>query len=429
MAKNNNLSDFLTDIADAIREKKGTNEPINAQNFSSEILSIETNITSSSTVSEKDVNIRNYDGTIIYSYTKDEFLLLEELPPVPIQDNYICTGYNYSLVDAQNEVTKFGSLDIGGIFITKDGKSRMYINILSKKHLTVPLYFLQYSDNPVIIDWGDGSPTETAEKTWANISHKYTKIGQYVITFDGYISFGSASSKCGILGTNSGICNILTKIELGSEGEVGEYGFSNCSMLELVTGNLIGYKYAFKNCSNIKYICLTKNIGTSTFENCSSLSVICAPIKGVDNSSFSGCTSLNKIQITSNNWSLVTASRAFNNCSSLSRIDFDNLLSTSSGSILPTGIFSGCSSLRYIKIPKKITSISDNALNLPNACIIDMTNYTSEYNIPSLTSANSISIPSYCKIVIADGTYSNYKSQRYWIDLLSYIVEESEFYA
>lgn len=42
MAKNNNLTDFLTDIADTIREKKGTSEPINPQDFSAEIASIET---------------------------------------------------------------------------------------------------------------------------------------------------------------------------------------------------------------------------------------------------------------------------------------------------------------------------------------------------------------------------------------------------
>lgn len=40
MAKDNNLQDFLTDIADAIREKKGTTEKINPQNFSSEIKGI-----------------------------------------------------------------------------------------------------------------------------------------------------------------------------------------------------------------------------------------------------------------------------------------------------------------------------------------------------------------------------------------------------
>ena len=42
MAKNDNLKDFLTDVADAIREKKGTSKPINPQDFSTEIASIKT---------------------------------------------------------------------------------------------------------------------------------------------------------------------------------------------------------------------------------------------------------------------------------------------------------------------------------------------------------------------------------------------------
>lgn len=41
MAKNDNLKDFLTDVADAIREKKGTTGLINPQDFSNEISSIQ----------------------------------------------------------------------------------------------------------------------------------------------------------------------------------------------------------------------------------------------------------------------------------------------------------------------------------------------------------------------------------------------------
>lgn len=41
MAKNNNLTDFLTDVANAIRAKKGTAELINPQDFSTEIASIQ----------------------------------------------------------------------------------------------------------------------------------------------------------------------------------------------------------------------------------------------------------------------------------------------------------------------------------------------------------------------------------------------------
>lgn len=42
MAKNDNIIDFLGDVADAIREKKETTEPIAAQNFADEIRGIET---------------------------------------------------------------------------------------------------------------------------------------------------------------------------------------------------------------------------------------------------------------------------------------------------------------------------------------------------------------------------------------------------
>lgn len=42
MATNDNLGDFLTGVANAIRTKKGTSGAINAQNFASEIASIQT---------------------------------------------------------------------------------------------------------------------------------------------------------------------------------------------------------------------------------------------------------------------------------------------------------------------------------------------------------------------------------------------------
>lgn len=41
MAKNDNLKDYLTDLADAIREKEGSSEPINPQDFSNRIRAIQ----------------------------------------------------------------------------------------------------------------------------------------------------------------------------------------------------------------------------------------------------------------------------------------------------------------------------------------------------------------------------------------------------
>lgn len=49
MAKNDNLTDFLTDVASAIRAKKGTTDKINPQDFSSEIYALQESTTASLT--------------------------------------------------------------------------------------------------------------------------------------------------------------------------------------------------------------------------------------------------------------------------------------------------------------------------------------------------------------------------------------------
>ena len=67
MADTTNLSQFLSDVADAIRTKKETTEQIPAENFDQEILSIETG----SQINNQDKEItengmyeadKNYDG-------------------------------------------------------------------------------------------------------------------------------------------------------------------------------------------------------------------------------------------------------------------------------------------------------------------------------------------------------------------------------
>ena len=73
------------------------------------------------------VTFYDYDGTIVTSYTKDEFLALTEMPTNPSHEGLTSQGWNWTLSDAKTYVTKNGTLDIGQMYVTDDGKTRIYI--------------------------------------------------------------------------------------------------------------------------------------------------------------------------------------------------------------------------------------------------------------------------------------------------------------
>lgn len=66
MAKNNNLTDFLTDVADAIRAKKGTSGKINPQDFANEIASIQTGSSDVVKNQHKSVEIESNGSQSVY---------------------------------------------------------------------------------------------------------------------------------------------------------------------------------------------------------------------------------------------------------------------------------------------------------------------------------------------------------------------------
>jgi len=74
-----------------------------------------TNVSSESSevLENKDVNFRDYDGTLLYSYSKSDFLGLAAMPPNPEHEGLMAQGWNWTLADAQSYVNACDKLDIG----------------------------------------------------------------------------------------------------------------------------------------------------------------------------------------------------------------------------------------------------------------------------------------------------------------------------
>ena len=89
----------------------------------------------------KDVNFYDYDGTVVYSYTKEEFLEMAELPANPAHARLSAQGWNWTIEAAQSYVTKYGSCEIGQSYITDDGRTRLYVRIGRTENFAVRLKF------------------------------------------------------------------------------------------------------------------------------------------------------------------------------------------------------------------------------------------------------------------------------------------------
>ena len=298
MAKTDNLTDFLTDIADAIREKKGTTGAINPQDFSSEIASIESGGGGSSAVtsaSVSDVNFYDYDGTILHSYTKEQFLALSAMPELPTRAGLICQGWNWTLNDAKEYVTDYGMLNIGTMYVTDDGDTRLYIRIATEGRMSVPLYWSQTVSSGVGIDWGDGSAIQSVSGTGnKNTTHTYANPGDYVIRLkvvnNCTLGLGASSSNYCVMGstTNNGrvYCNMLQKVEIGPRVSIGNYAFSSCYSLASVTipssvrsigNNAFGYCYGMAIYDFTKHTSVPTLANTNAFGNIPSDCVIKVP--------------------------------------------------------------------------------------------------------------------------------------------------------
>ena len=376
----------MKSVADAIRAKAGTTDLLAwPDGFKAAVEGIQTGGGGGSTsdVVMKDVNFYDYDGTLVASYTLAEAQALTTLPDGPTHDGLTFQGWNWSL-EKIHALTR--PMNVGAMYITDDGATRLHIRIATIGRMTVPLYIFQTVANGVTIDWGDGSAEETLVGTGnVNTTHTYAEPGDYVISLmpnDGCtLSFGANSSSYCVMGAT------------GNNGRV------YCNMLqEIYIGKNVTYisNYAFQYCYSLASITIpdgVTDIREYAFQYCYSLANITIP---------DGVTSIGR--------------NAFNGCYSLASITIQDGVT-----YIRDYAFNGCYSLASITIPDSVTSIGRSVFN--NCYGIRYYDFSACTDIPTLSSTNAFNgIPSDCQMLIPAALYDEWSTATNWSTYAGHIV-------
>ena len=368
-----------TAIANAITSAGGTVNPGDGfEDFATAIGTIPSGGGSSS----NDVNFYDYDGTIVQSYSADDFANLSELPANPTHEGLTAQGWNWSLADAKTHVASYGNLNIGQMYTTSDGKTRIYISLPEGR--TSPILQLYLNDNSELdIDWGDGSTHSTFTSTSADYKserHEYSTSGNYVIAITvvsgGFVLQSSSTSISSILwdgndntrSPDRAYSNAIKKIEIGdSVTRINDYAFGYCSSLSSITipDGVTGIgTNAFKYCYSLSSITIpdsVTSIDSKAFYYCSSLSSIAIPkVTSIGNTAFQNCSSLSSITIPVG---VTSIGSAFQYCSYMSYIKFK---STTPPTVSSSNAWSGVSTSTKILVPRGTLNTYKTATNYPD---------------------------------------------------------------
>lgn len=355
---------------------------------------------------ESDVEFLDYDGTIVYSYTKEQFLALDSMPPNPSHAGLTAQGWNWNLSDAKEYVSECGKIDIGQSYITDNGKTRIYVSFGERRSPTLGIGINGTAD----IDWGDGSEhstvTGTNKRSKKYIAHEYANPGNYIIqiSIDGEGTIGSrlGSNNTTILChdstsgddiRNAYYKNAIKKIEIGANiVSLEGYAFFNLNELEFVTIPItvtsIDNQSAFSNTYKLAYLILpfSFSIYASSFEY-SCLNRIIFGQNNTLNSFGLASSYLVRFIIPKSATSLPYACMRYN--ISLSEIIIPKNITTISNSALA---YTPYKKIKFVSLTPPTVSAYDAFSNLPTDCKIYvpysedhsiLTAYTTATNYPS----------------------------------------------
>lgn len=449
MARIDNLTNFLTDVATSIRTKKGTTNKIAPKDFDTEIESIQsgggtpnlqeksvtitenttteiiadsdydglskvsvtTNVAGGATGTLKyiteNVNFLDYDGSVLYTYSLDTLKSMGGLPPIPDAGEFTPKMWNWTYDEI---IEKNEPVDVGLLYQYDDNLAfqltvnitdflvgrESYINLIGSGYTTgqKPAYS---------IDWGDESEITTGRGTGTQYyPHTYTAPGIYKIT----IKENSGLDNIFVSGWSTGGSYARSNFFSNLPGS----NFNSGTWLETtpwwnsIQNIIVGKKakpllcmcFKYSNLETIRFdYRVTYLIGYSMFRNCYNLKAIIVPRETTYTVSTStgpqmhcyDCFSLNVFSFPKEVVTMTSpCSSMFRDSSSLKKI------------ILPEGLtnfgsynFYYCYSLEYLSLPKTITTMTTT----PYMCSNDFALKTVIFN-DGMTQLNGSNLFSQC---------------------------------
>ena len=394
----------LTSIADAIREKGGTNNNLSfPDGYVSAIQAIPTGGGGSSGDASGQVKFIDYDGTIVASKTKAEINAMtsdSDLPSNPTHTGLTAQGWNWTLAQIKAQLTAIpdGEIYVGQMYVTTSGDTEIDVEFVDSARLS-PILTIAVNGT-ITVDWGDNTTPDTVTGTSLTSRkavgpHNYASTGSYTIkigasTGNTYSFYGTSAytllRKNTTDNQNRVYSNCIKNVRIGNGiTSIGSSAFQNCYSLASITipsgitsiessafqncyplasvtipSNVTTIKnYAFQNCYALASVTIPNSvtsIGNSVFQNCYSLVSVIIPsgVTSIGNSAFYYCSSLASVTIPSSVTSIETY--AFYNCYALTSITIPSLV-TSIGDY----VFYSCYSLARVTIPSDVTSIGTYA--------------------------------------------------------------------
>jgi len=371
-------------------------------------------------VPEKDVNFIDYDGTVLYSYTAQEALALTALPTNPSHEGLTAQGWNYTLAEVKTEVNAVGGATVGQMYVTDDGKTRIYLDIpedTPTNRLTFNMTIQSTVSGNLVIDWGDGTSITSGETYAANINHTYQSGGKYTITVA--VTQGTAAIISLLFGDYYCAQAWIKKIHVGASITGFKVGalVSNLECLTIPSGATIEGASAFASCYSLKCIIIpsgTTSIGQTAFVECSSLKKISIPptVMSIAKNCFYKSSAIERIDLPYSITSI--KDYLFFNCFNLKRCNIPSSITT-----IKDSAFSYCYTMGAAVIPANVTTINGSAF---------FGSGIGEYHVkpiaPPTITPTSLAVGDGTKIYVPAASLETYKTATNWSSYASKMVGE-----